>query len=117
MSKLSPHFDRSEFACKCGCGADKVNPALIDLLERVRKQTGAVTILSGVRCKAHNKKVGGVQGSQHVLGNAADIKVGGFTPKDLYNLLNNCFSVDGMGLYPTFVHVDMRGSRARWVGK
>ena len=28
MGDLSEHFDRREFTCRCGCGADQVDPQL-----------------------------------------------------------------------------------------
>jgi uncharacterized protein YcbK (DUF882 family) len=61
-----------------------------------------------------------VKNSQHVLGNAADITVAGLTAKQLGTLVlsNLLLSRGGVGVYPKkgFVHVDARGSVARWVG-
>jgi uncharacterized protein YcbK (DUF882 family) len=115
MTQLSDHFKSSEFACKCGCGEYKVNPELIDLLEDIRAVTGPVMITSGRRCEAHNRACGGKEHSQHLLGNAADIHVNNHTPKELAALIERRFNPKGMGVYSTFVHVDVRpGARARW---
>lgn len=75
MGDLSEHFDSSEFACRCGCGASKTDPALIEVLERIRALafTGGLRINSGRRCKRHNRAVGGATSSQHLVGKAADI--------------------------------------------
>lgn len=114
--QLSKNFRRSEFACKCGCGKADVNPKLVAILQRIRDCYGKVIVLSGVRCEAHNEAVGGAKASQHLLGNAADIKLPGVPAKALYNTLEHRFGdwIGGMGLYADFVHVDVRDERARW---
>lgn len=120
---LSQHFNSDEFKCKCGCGTSDVNSALIDLLELIRHKSGdnPITILSGHRCKKHNKAVGGAVNSQHLLGNAADIQIKGMTPKQVHLLIDNISNeklahVGGLGLYKTFVHIDVRSGTARWNG-
>ena len=47
------------------------------LLEPARLIAGPIIINSGFRCESVNRKVGGVAGSQHLIGQAADIR-----PKD-----------------------------------
>jgi uncharacterized protein YcbK (DUF882 family) len=75
MGDLSTHFDRKEFACRCGCGFDKVSMDLIDRLEHSRKATGlSYRISSGCRCKKHNKSEGGMFDSDHLTGEGADIQ-------------------------------------------
>lgn len=70
------HFKQSEFTCKCGCGMNNIDLELVKILDEIRDYFGQpVIISSGCRCKNHNAKVGGVQGSRHVLGKAADIVV------------------------------------------
>lgn len=74
MGNFSPHFDRIEFACKCGCGFNNISRELVDLLENVRVQTGLpLHINAGCRCVAHNAAVGGKPNSAHLRGLAADI--------------------------------------------
>lgn len=115
------YFKRSEFKCKCGkCGGFPVEPDenLVKLLEQIREHFNApVTVSSGVRCATHNKNVGGATRSQHLYGTAADIKVQGKTPKEVcaycQALLPNS---GGIGLYKTWVHVDVRPTKARWNG-
>ena len=79
------HFNKSEFACKCGCGFDNINLDLVKLLEQIRSHFGdnPLYITSGCRCASHNKAVGGVQGSRHVLGKASDIYIEGVSTRDL----------------------------------
>ena len=67
MGNLSKHFDSSEFACQCGCGDDRIDPELVDLLEEIRVALDRpVRITSGVRCQSHNESIGGVAKSAHV---------------------------------------------------
>lgn len=66
--------------------------ALKDLVEHVlqplRDTVGVpIKISSGYRSPALNKKVGGVAGSQHVLGQAADITVKGFTTLEVCKII------------------------------
>ncbi len=69
------HFKKEEFNCKC-CGMNNIDLKLVKILDEIRDYFGQpVIISSGCRCKNHNTKVGGVQGSRHVLGKAADIIV------------------------------------------
>lgn len=57
-------------------------------LERIRSLVGKpVNISSGYRCSQLNKRVGGVPGSQHVRGEAADINVPGLAPEELARLI------------------------------
>ena len=101
MGDLSEHFNRSEFACQCGCGFDTVDVGLIETLEEVRHYFMApVTVTSGCRCVKHNADIGGSYDSQHAKGRAADIKVQGKAPQEVHDFLcrvhlNSC----GIGLY------------------
>lgn len=90
-----PHFQKSEFACKCGCGFDSIDYKLVSILESIRSHFGdrPVIITSGCRCAKHNAEVGGVQGSRHVLGKASDFYIEGVHVNDLLaycqELVNN----------------------------
>lgn len=114
--QLSPHFKQSEFACRCGCGFAAINPELVTVLEDVRTHFNApITINSGCRCAKHNQAVGGVPTSQHVKGNASDIVVNGFTPKQVADYLDTKYpSSYGIGRYKTFTHIDVRPNKSRW---
>ena len=70
---VSPHFKLREFQCRC-CGAVKLSPELLAMLEAMRNAWGGpLVITSGYRCPQHNKSVGGAVGSLHLRGMAADI--------------------------------------------
>lgn len=75
----SAHFSFSEFRCSCGgtlpgCQVVRVHRGLLRGLEAYRAQAGrAVAVVSGYRCEARNRQVGGASASQHVHGCAADV--------------------------------------------
>ncbi len=122
--RLSPHFLRSEFACKCGCGFATVDPVLIEQLELLRMALGRpIVIDDACRCEIHNKKVGGAAESQHMLGRAADIRVGTYTPRSIYAFATQIgCAFGGYGVPATnqpgdFIHVDVRKTlplQTRW---
>ena len=124
MGDLSKNFSRREFACHCGCGRDNVSPALVAALQQLRDLAEApVAVVSGCRCPAHNRAVGGAKGSLHLAtrdqeGCAADVRIGGLGLKEMYRLAQEVpgFYGGGIGLYPGdgFMHVDVRGHEARW---
>lgn len=118
MGDLAKNFSRAEFACKCGCMGDTVDFQLLQLLQQLRDDLRVrVRIVSGYRCADHNRKVQGSPNSQHLRGKAADIQVDGFNPGQIFDYI--CAHVPenkfGVGLYSTFVHVDVRDRRARWI--
>ena len=114
--KLSPHFKRKEFACKCGCGFSLPDAELLSVLEDVREHFGKpVNINSACRCPAHNKAVGGAPNSAHVQGIAADIDVSGVTPYEVQQYVLGYYNGKyGIGCYNTFTHIDVRAKKARW---
>ncbi len=120
--KLSEHFDSIEFQCPCGaCGEPYVDAALINALEEMRARLAAPLVIgSGYRCAAHNKEkaVGGVPGSFHMQGKAADVSSPGKSAREIYQAATMVerFRRGGIGVNPekNFVHVDVRFYVARW---
>ena len=57
-------------------GAEENERALVEaVLDPARERLGKpITVNSGYRCPLHNSKVGGVANSQHMHGEAADVK-------------------------------------------
>lgn len=113
---LNNYFKRKEFACRCGCGTSTVDAELLQVVTDVREHFGApVVITSGHRCSKHNANVGGAKNSMHLTGKAADIKVTGVSPMEVRAYLCNKYTDKyGIGAYPTFTHIDVRGNKARW---
>jgi len=118
MIQITANFSRDEFAGKCGCGLDYISLDTVKVLQEIRDHFSApVTVVSGLRCEARNKAVGGAPRSQHMTGLAADIQVAGVPPRSVYNwLLRSYPGKYGFGVYTTFVHVDTRPASARWSG-
>ena len=127
--KVSAHFDRKEFACRCGCGLDAVDVELVAVLEDVRMKFQAdhigdrvyVEITSGNRCSSHNAKVGGSLKSQHINCKAADIKVWigwhqrQVSPDEVADYLDHIYGQQyGIGRYDSWTHIDVRRNRSRW---
>jgi hypothetical protein len=118
---LSPHLALSEIACRDGTPypSEWIQERAIPLaaeFERIRAAAGGtpIEILSGFRTRSWNRKVGGARLSQHVEGRALDLRPPRFwTPSSLFDLVRELIDVPschirGLGLYPTFVHIDIR---------
>lgn len=116
MGDVSEYFSRKEFACKCGCGFDAVDIELLSVLEDLRWHFSApITITSGCRCAYYNEQVGGALNSKHVHAKAADIQVSGVDPKSVWGYLVGKYPFKyGIGLYNSWVHIDVRKEKARW---
>ena len=72
--RLTEHFNKSEFACQCGCGTGDISMELVEILELVRLEYGKpMRINSGIRCLEHNRKIGSRDTSSHIKCLAADI--------------------------------------------
>lgn len=116
--KLSENFKVREFACKDGSDPILISPQLVEILQAIRTHFGrAVTITSAYRTPSHNRKEKGATYSRHLYGMAADIKVKGITPQKVAAYAEKLLpDHGGIGIYSTFVHVDVRESKARWKG-
>jgi len=113
---MTPNFERSEFACQCGCGFDTADYELVQHLEKLRAHFDRpIKITSGCRCLDHNKAVGGAPNSQHTKGRAADIQVQSVDPAIVYEAAIQV-GFNGTGCYSTFTHCDTRDYKATWEG-
>jgi uncharacterized protein YcbK (DUF882 family) len=87
---------------------------LADAFEAIRAACGHVPlrVLSGYRTPAHNRRVGGARASQHVEGRALDLAPPrGWTVEQFWRVIRDLTEItwiNGLGRYPTFVHVDVR---------
>lgn len=94
-------------------GAENNERALVEeVLDPARERLGApIAVNSGYRCPLHNSRVGGVANSQHMKGEAADIKPvhgSGFTVQDLGKVIEELGKFDQLIYYPTFIHVSWK---------
>lgn len=122
--KLTTNFSLYEFDCRDG------TPVPIMYLENVKTLAAnlqvlrdylgeAININSSYRHPEYNKRIGGASKSQHLTASAADITVKSKTPKQLSVIIEKLITekklrFGGMGVYPGFVHVDIRKNKARW---
>lgn len=74
------YFKLEEFKCKCGGKYCTGYPAVVKrslvtkLDKKLRPKYGAMSIISGLRCKVWNRLQGGVANSEHMNGGAADFQ-------------------------------------------
>ena len=87
---------------------DAVKALVLNVLQPLRDAWGGpLNINSGYRCPALNEAVGGVDTSQHVKGEAADVAC--TDPLALARLAKRlCLPFDQMIVYPSFVHFSHR---------
>ncbi|AGO47266.1 peptidase [Cellulophaga phage phi48:2] len=121
---LTKNFSLSEFQSRDGSTTpDSVIlniQKLANNLQIIRDAINApITINSGYRSPTHNKNIGGVSNSQHVLGKAADITAKGYSSSELHEIILDLIKQGkiingGVGLYDGFVHYDVRDYSARW---
>jgi uncharacterized protein YcbK (DUF882 family) len=122
--KLTKNFFISEFSCNDSTPVpDRLAANVLELsqnLQVLRDEIGEpLTILSGYRTPSWNKRVGGKPNSYHMKAMAADLTTKSFTPKQLHAKIEKLIKAGkmkqgGLGLYPGFVHYDIRGTLARW---
>jgi uncharacterized protein YcbK (DUF882 family) len=122
--KLSTNFNLDEFASADGTApSGEVLKNLTELaknLEVLRKHIGQpIRVTSGFRSREHNKKIGGATNSFHVLGMASDIQVDKMSPEQVAKAIELLIAEGkmkegGLGIYRTWVHYDVRGTKARW---
>ena len=121
MGDISEHFNRAEFACKCGCHLDAIHPKTVAALEQYRALVCAklgkdtpMTPNDGCRCEAHNAAVGGAVNSQHLPKNACRAvdmpRTDRLNPQQMYELalMVPAFAQGGIILYTWGLHLDTR---------
>ncbi len=95
----------------------RIDPGLLDRLEQLHQQTRLrLPIIDGYRSFGYNTRMYWSLGktptsSWHSSGKAVDIRV---RPKKVSLLVQRLFENDGIGFGGSFVHLDTRGSKARW---
>ena len=114
--RLSEDFYRDEFACKCGCGLDTIDYAVVVFMQASRTHHDRVhTVTSGCRCEAYNRQIGGSENSQHIVCRAVDFVVEG-VPASVVQEFADQYDIPGLGRYKDFTHADTRSGGARWEG-
>jgi len=116
MGAESEHFKSWELACPC-CGVNDCTQALVDALEAFRAVVGKpVVVDSAYRCPKHNAAEKGATHSQHMLGQAADVRVAGMSAAQLEVIARTIAAIHGIGRadHQGYLHVDVREDPAKW---
>ena len=109
------YFTMKEFQCKDGCempasARENIEALVQAVLDPAREQLGKpIYVNSGYRCPRHNAAVGGVPNSQHMRGEAADIRLAEIADNaEIVSAIKENGRWDQMIVYPTFVHVSWK---------
>ena len=112
------YFKEQELSCKC-CGQlppfarENIEALVENVLDPLRERYGKpIVVNSGYRCPKHNKEVGGAPRSQHMAGEATDIRPS--EPIDLNRLrqlIIESRKFDQLIVYKNFLHVSWKRSR------
>ena len=91
------------------------------LADQVREYLGSpIRVISGYRSPAYNSAISGASQSRHLSNDALDLQPLSTTPRKLHGALVAFREAGlfrgGLGLYPSFVHVDRRGENRDWTG-
>ena len=82
-------FSREEFRCKCGgryCNGypAEMQEAVVKIADAAREHFGKpANVISGLRCQKWNAHEGGVGNSQHMFGEACDLRIDGVDSETL----------------------------------
>lgn len=88
------YFKREEFRCKCGgkyCDGfpAEPQPGMVYLADAAREYFGRPgRVVSGLRCPEWNRIQGGTANSQHMYGEAVDLRIDGVSAADLLAFVN-----------------------------
>ena len=86
---------------------DNIKSLVNNVLQPLRDSIGKpIKIISGYRCERLNAAVKGSKTSQHMTGQACDIKIIGMSSLEIAKkVLELGLSFDQLILYPSFVHI------------
>lgn len=107
---MTPHFKKSELACRCGCGR-LPSYVFMEKVERLRDRLGfPLVVTSGFRCPEHNNRVSrtGLSGP-HTTGRAIDLGVSHAHALEVVRMaLSMGFTGIGIKQHGTgrFIHLD-----------
>lgn len=92
-----------------------MNPELMNFIEWLLRRNIHFTVTSALRTKEQNDACNGSKNSQHLTGDAVDLKPVGLSVDDFISLIkSSSFVFDQFIKYRTFVHVSFaRGRKPR----
>lgn len=110
---LSRNFKLAESQSKCGSDLIIIHPSTIVLAQTLRDRLGRLQINSWYRSIEHNESIGGVKNSKHTFGMAIDVVPMQASLEDLLSVANT-LAIGGIGIYESFIHLDVYGDNRRW---
>ena len=110
---LSRNFSLIEAQSNCESDLVIIHPSTIVLAQTLRDRLGRLQINSWYRSVEHNESIGGVQNSKHTLGMAIDVVPMQASLDDLLGVANT-LAIGGIGIYKSFIHLDVYGENRRW---
>jgi len=102
------YFKPDEFRCAGVVVYDKMNPALLEVLDQIREAVGfPLMITSSYRTLKYNTKIGGSENSAHLRGNAVDISA--VNSQARFQILQAALKlgITRLGIGKTFIHIDI----------
>jgi len=126
MIKLTENFSLREF----NCNDENKTPVPKEFLHNTKELAENLQVLRNVlqepiqinssyRTLEWNDKCGGKVTSQHLVAKAADIASRRLDPLDIAETIEYLIELGemkegGIGIYNSFIHYDIRGTKARW---
>lgn len=109
------YFSESEFTMGGLNVFDKMDFNFLTKLDQLRELCGfPLTINSSYRSPEYNKSVGGAKTSQHLYGNAVDLRCTDSTKRAV--IVSNALALGlSVGITKSFVHVDNRDNQLMFV--
>ena len=105
---MSKYFSPSEFKkCTPSCKISDMQPAFLDLLDKVRETAGIPLVLNcAYRSRAYDKAKGRSGNSAHTRGLAVDIRCN--TNANRMKIVNAALlcGINRIGIGRTFIHID-----------
>jgi hypothetical protein len=121
-NKLSDHFSKRDFSCKCGkCDTSlRISLGLLGGLEFLRSiSKNRIQIIKGYECPDSAEKSSKIKRNYHSIGVAADITIERRTVQEAFLLAEEVpeFLGIGLDLQTKTLHVDTRKEKKRslWV--
>lgn len=115
--RISKNFNLQEFECTHPNHRHvRIDDELVEKLQQLRDRLGVpLVITSAYRCPERNKQVGGADNSQHLYGKAVDISLHTI-PLQIEEIkrIARQIGFTGVGLYNSFIHLDVRHRQANW---
>ena len=121
--KLTTNFNLSEFNKHNFTITDTIFQNIFELAKNLQvlrdEVKKPIKITSGYRNAEFNSKIKGAKQSRHITGEAADLKIEGYTPKQVAAIIEKLIAAGkmkqgGLGIYSTWIHYDIRLTKARW---